>query len=65
MKFIIAKHYFCALCLNIIDEKIGIDSTDEVYGNVCQLQQWDLRKKADMVIVAFGSAPAVPNWYVS
>ncbi|KAG0555451.1 hypothetical protein KC19_12G170000 [Ceratodon purpureus] len=31
-------------------------------GGYFKLQQWDLEKKADTVIVAFGSAPAVPNW---
>lgn len=31
-------------------------------GGYFKLQQWNLGKKADTVIVAFGSAPAVPNW---
>lgn len=32
--------------------------------SVPQLQQWNPQEKSDIIVVAFGSAPGVPNWWV-
>jgi hypothetical protein len=32
--------------------------------SVPQLQQWNPQEKSDIIVVAFGSAPGVPNWLV-
>lgn len=42
-----------------VNNKIGGFGACPIY---LQLQQWDMEKKAEKVVVAFGSAPAVPNW---